>query len=172
MRQSKEFARLEKFKYFGAEAEQAPEETQKRNSSPLGQNHPTEILQGHTGTVASLQFSFDGAALCSGSHDGTVILWDCSSWQMKHKFTAINKTPVWACSLSADATLLAFGCGDGENEFLWSSVVGDAGSWPSLSHHFLAAGSIEFWDPAQGTLLLAFQGHSSYVTECSRLQRR
>lgn len=41
---------------------------------------PTAILRGHTGEIRDLQFTADGATLASASFDGTVRLWDTSTW--------------------------------------------------------------------------------------------
>ncbi|OAX32532.1 hypothetical protein K503DRAFT_805154 [Rhizopogon vinicolor AM-OR11-026] len=40
-------------------------------------------LNGHTNTVETLDISPDGGILASGSGDGTVSLWDTTTWQSK-----------------------------------------------------------------------------------------
>ena len=39
------------------------------------------IIEGHTGAVDCVQFSFDGKLLASKSSDGTVRLWSCDTWE-------------------------------------------------------------------------------------------
>src|SRR5205085_1891869 len=38
-------------------------------------------IEGHTGGVNSIAFSFNGSLLASKSHDGTVRLWRCDTWE-------------------------------------------------------------------------------------------
>ncbi|KAJ3007101.1 WD repeat-containing protein 18 [Thoreauomyces humboldtii] len=45
------------------------------------------VFTGHTQTVTSLAFSFDGSLLLSGSEDGTAIVWDTSSKQALRTFS-------------------------------------------------------------------------------------
>lgn len=108
--------RQRKFEYFGATDENAGKNTEtSRPGSPKGDAEPLRVLDAHEGAVVALEFSRDGSVLCSVSHDGSVALWDTRSWTLRHRLHSISGSPVWTCHLSADATLLAMGCGDGSS---------------------------------------------------------
>ncbi|QFQ96868.1 hypothetical protein F9278_12300 [Streptomyces phaeolivaceus] len=64
-------------------------------------------LTGHTGTVSALAHGPDGTTLASGSHDGTVRLWDTGSGDLDATLTAsLTEGPV-ALSFSPDGRTLA-----------------------------------------------------------------
>jgi len=46
----------------------------------------TDVLHGHTDLVTALAYSPDGKCLASGSHDGTVRLWDLATGRVLHVF--------------------------------------------------------------------------------------
>lgn len=84
-----------------------------RPSSPKGEDQPLKVLRGHKGPVISVEFNHSGSMLCSGSHDGTVLLWNVKTWTILHRLESISGSPVWSCHMSSDSSLLAMGCGDG-----------------------------------------------------------
>ncbi|KAI8084436.1 WD40-repeat-containing domain protein [Halteromyces radiatus] len=55
------------------------------------------MFSGHTGSINSLDLSFDGTLLISGSNDGNCIVWDVASRQSLRKFTS-HKGPVTSVS--------------------------------------------------------------------------
>lgn len=113
LRKAKESARQRKFEYFGTSAEGEEGMPEGRASSPKGEDEPLRILRGHRAPVISVEFNRSGSMLCSGSHDGTVALWDVKSWTVRYRLESISGSPVWSCHLSSDSSLLAMGCGDG-----------------------------------------------------------
>jgi WD40 repeat protein len=160
-----------------------------RASSPKGEDEPLRILRGHRAPVISVEFNRSGAMLCSGSHDGTVALWDVKSWTVRYRLESISGSPVWSCHLSSDSSLLAMGCGDGrffvkQGWGNWGEGAGEAnrvryaesavlrGARFRFNMHYSQCrllsrlGSIDFWDPVQGSVLLTFKGHDSYIMGC------
>ena len=80
-------------------------------------------LSGHTGQVGCLTFSSDGKSLVSGSHDGTVKLWDMQTGGAVRTFHGQHD---WflSVSISADCTRIASGS-DAGRIFLWDTKTGE-----------------------------------------------
>ena len=93
------------------------------------------LLTGHTNSVWSLAFSPDGKTLASGSLDGSIRLWDVTTWQHKQIPTEDIVTSV---VFSPDGKTLA-------------SV---SGSWE---------GTISLWDAATGRHKKTLRGHTDAV---------
>ena len=85
---------------------------------------PSVTLNGHTGSVTSLEFSRDGAQLLSGSLDHTARLWDVAAARSLLEFQGHN-WPVWqaAFSPSPDHRIMATAGQDGR-VIVWSTVDG------------------------------------------------
>ena len=93
-------------------------------------------LSGHTDEVNSLNFSFDGAMLVSGSNDKTVKLWDIQTGGVIKTFH--NHTNwVQSVSISPDCTVIASGAKDR---------------------------TICIWDLQTGGCCHTIGGHNSYIT--------
>jgi WD40 repeat protein/predicted Ser/Thr protein kinase len=116
-------------------------------------------LPGHAGTVTCATFSPDGNRLATGSHDGTIKIWDAEQHTCvaTHKITPIA---VWSLAFTPDGQTLVAGCNEGIQ--LW-----DLDSW-SLRRNFpgiqadvsrtgtlLAATASNpfFWEPAGSVAL-------------------
>jgi len=69
-------------------------------------------LEKHTGWVNSIAFHPNGRILASGSHDGTVRLWDVTSGQ-EMQWPLQGTAPVYSVAFSPDGRTLAWGSGDG-----------------------------------------------------------
>ena len=93
------------------------------------------LLTGHTSSVWSLAFSPDGKTLASGSLDGSIRLWDVTTWQHKQILTEDIVTSV---VFSPDGKTLA-------------SI---SGSWE---------GTISLWDAATGQHRETLTGHTDAV---------
>ncbi|EDQ90311.1 uncharacterized protein MONBRDRAFT_24633 [Monosiga brevicollis MX1] len=129
--------KAQKLAYFNAAPAEAPTAPVARELSPLGQQEPERVLEGHSAPVVAVRFSPDGQMLASASHDGTVILWDTFDGTQLAVLEANTRSPVWTCSFSNDGSILCLGSGDGH---------------------------IDFFDALTRSLLLSFQAHTSYVT--------
>ena len=93
-------------------------------------------LQGHTDTVASLEFSHDGCLLASGGYDGIVNIWESSTGTLKHKLEGPSGTVEWLQWHPKGHLVLA-----GSDDFT---------AW--------------LWNADEGTSMQVFHGHSGPVT--------
>jgi WD40 repeat protein/tRNA A-37 threonylcarbamoyl transferase component Bud32 len=97
-----------------------------------------QALEGHTADVYAVAFNHDGSLLATGAADGTVRLWDASTWRqvavLEH---GVN---VYGVAFSPDGARLACACGDG---------------------------SIRFWDVATRQEVAALRGHGDYVHQAA-----
>jgi len=112
-------------------------------------------LFGNADDIVSLAFSPNGAVLASASNNGTIILWDTSTWKKLRSFSPGN-----VVTFSPDGRYLVSGSRDGRI-ILWDVTTGDqlqsidtkSGEIISLvfkDQHTLASGSadgtIQIWD--------------------------
>ncbi|MEG3862411.1 AAA-like domain-containing protein [Microcoleus sp. herbarium12] len=147
---------------------QALDEVQERNR-----------LEGHKGTVFSVNFSPDGKTIASGSVDKTVKIWGIDGTLLK-TLEGHNAT-VYSVSFSPNGRLLASASGDNTIK-LWSlesnQVKTLSGhSEPVLSVCFspdgrlLASASddstIKIWSLERGSLLTTLKGHQKSVLSVS-----
>ncbi|HMP80253.1 MAG TPA: WD40 repeat domain-containing protein, partial [Pirellulaceae bacterium] len=78
----------------------------------LKQDEPTfpepQWLSGHTESVWAVTFSHDGQLMASGGELGTVILWNCSTWQPVAEFRQVSDR-IRSLAFSPDQATLAVG---------------------------------------------------------------
>ena len=128
-------------------------------------------LRGHTNIVGCAAFSPDGARLATGSHDGTVRIWNANSGAF---ITTLNVTTsaVWSVGFTPDARWLMASCN--ENVQMWDTATwrrstNYPGELAALSArgNFLAtadsspffyevAGPVRVWNWRTGQLLARF----------------
>jgi WD40 repeat protein/serine/threonine protein kinase len=100
----------------------------------VAKKESVQVLKEHLDSVTALAFNRDGSLLASGSRDGTVRLWNTTTW----KEVAILKqgTTTYGIAFTPDGTRLATGCADN---------------------------SIRFWDVLTGQEVTELRSHGSYV---------
>jgi WD40 repeat protein len=100
----------------------------------LARTEQVHLLEGHTAAVHALTVSRDGHWLASGSGDGTVRLWDTTTWQPA---AVLNQgSIVYGVAFTPDGTRLACAC---------------------------ANNTIRLWDVATRQPVCDLHGHGAYV---------
>ncbi|EAU29371.1 conserved hypothetical protein [Aspergillus terreus NIH2624] len=134
--------------------------------SSLIEETPPEVIDGHSGTVGIVAFSFDKKILASGSIDKTVKLWDVITGSLLYTLEG-HLDLIWAVEFSPDGRLLASGSNDGAiklwdtyNGALQHTLDGHSGAIRAVAFspgcQLLASGStdntVKVWNSADGTL--------------------
>ena len=146
-------------------------------------NHPfaqdrnipfSEVDEGHVGSVSSIAFSPDGNTLLSGSHDGTLILWDVVTGKQLRSIDGHRKNgqrfSITSVAFSPDGKSLLAACDDKTLRF-WDAATGAelrVFNNPDYSHTAvfspdgtMVAGanceSVILWDALTGRLLHTFR---------------
>lgn len=81
-----------------------------------------QILEGHSGSVWSVDFSPDGRLLAAGSHDKKIQLWDTATGAL-HQTLEGHSSAVQSVAFSSDNKLLASGSFDDTVRF-WDPITG------------------------------------------------
>ncbi|MDE0021100.1 MAG: Ig-like domain-containing protein [Candidatus Poribacteria bacterium] len=136
-----------------------------------------QILSEHTGTVWSVAYSPDSAALASGSDDNTIRIWNPNTGKtlrtlMEHtgSIVSVAYSPDGSrlASASADNTIMVWNPNTGD---LLQTLIGHTDTVRSAAYSpdgsRLASASrddtVRIWNPNTGDLLQTLPGHADYV---------
>ncbi|MBU1050534.1 WD40 repeat domain-containing protein [Candidatus Bipolaricaulota bacterium] len=100
-------------------------------------------LPGHANTLLGLAFSQDGRLFGSSTLDGVVQVWDRSTWQVIHEFSAPS-LPAWRLFFLADNARISLG-----NGTVWNIASGELEHVLTRSHK-VAFSSDGVWMAAHG----------------------
>lgn len=139
---------------------------------------PPGERDGHVGRIAAISYSPDGRYLASASFDGTVKLWDASTYQVIRTLTGTGG-PILALAWHPKGDLLATGDRD-KVAALWDVKTGDCisrleGHGDMIVHlafnrsgERLATGSVDrtarIYDVKSGQCLHVLAGHDDAIT--------
>jgi WD40 repeat protein len=134
-------------------------------------------LTGHSHSVYTVAYSFDGKSLASGSYDQTVKIWDLATGQDFYTLTG-HTEPVYSVAYSPVNPNLASGSGD-KTVKIWDTLtgqeirtlIGHTDSVNSIAYspdgQNLASGSwdktIKIWDLVTGQDIYTLKGHTDAV---------
>jgi WD40 repeat protein len=136
------------------------------------------VLEGHSGTVNSVQFSPDGSKLASASDDKKVIVWDPSTGARLHTLEG-HSGMVSAVQFSPDGSKLA-SASDDSKVIVWDPSTG--AELQTLEGHSGMVRAVQFspdnsklasasddsrvivWDPSTGAQLHTLESHSGMVS--------
>ncbi|MFG1679212.1 hypothetical protein ACGFNP_03505 [Nonomuraea sp. NPDC049269] len=116
---------------------------------PAGARAPLpDLLHGHTGLVATLAFSPDGATLASGGSDGTIRLWDVRTATPKGTPMVGHRADIIALAFAPDGRTIASSGGD-ETVRFWNTRTGR-----QIGESMTASRASELSFSADGALLV------------------
>ena len=140
--------------------------------------HKETLIEEDTNSVFTVAYSPDGASLVSGSKDGTILLWDTTTYQLKAELTGYSD----AIAFSPDSSTLAI-AGQDRKIRLWDAVSGehkltltentdevyslvfnpDGGTFAGIG----GDSTIRLWDAVTGEHLQTITGHTRSVSSIS-----
>ena len=136
-------------------------------------------LTEHIDAVFTVAYSPDGLSFISGSGDGTILLWDAKTYQLKTELTG----DLYAIAFSPDGKTLAIGSRDIKKIELWDAVSGEHKT--TLTEHTDNVGNLIFnpdgrtfagiggdstirlWDAVTGEHLKTITGHTKSISSIS-----
>ncbi|KAF8064408.1 hypothetical protein FPV67DRAFT_221177 [Lyophyllum atratum] len=116
-----------------------------------------QLLEGHSGTICSIDFSPDGTHIVSGSYDKTIRIWDVETRQLIGEPMASHKTAVSSVAFSPDGNQICSFSGDYTLR-IWNNDLRDtfdtrmSGFSPNGELIFSVSQDdhIRLWDPRAG----------------------
>ena len=164
-------------------ARSATNTPQDRNSLPAS-GPPGRLLAtltGHAGGVLAVALSGDGRLVASGSHEGTIRLWETAHGRLVATLQG-HTGGVQSVALSGDGRVLVSGSHDGTIKLWATQGVHEGGQLlATLKGHASAVrcvalsgdgelvascsvdGTIKLWTAPEGLLLATLQGHTSGI---------
>ncbi|KAF8717268.1 WD domain, G-beta repeat, partial [Rhizoctonia solani] len=141
-----------------------------------------EPLKGHVSTVSSVDFSLDGTRIVSGSHDGSIRVWDVETGQLvlgplqghSNLINSVQYSPDETCiaSCSYDGTIRTWDATTGETRLVIKPPEEHRSSISSIRYspdgaHIVAGlsnGKLYVWQASIGALVLGpLQAHTHAV---------
>jgi ribosome assembly protein SQT1 len=129
-------------------------------------------LQGHTDTVADIQFNFDGEFVATAGYDNRVGIWETKTGKLVHFLDGPGDAIDWvrwhpkgnliACG-SADTTAWLWNAKSGLflNAFAGHSSVVTCGTWTNDGQHLVTGSedaSVRVWNPKTAECIHTFSG--------------
>jgi WD40 repeat protein/tRNA A-37 threonylcarbamoyl transferase component Bud32 len=138
-------------------------------------------MKGHESPPVMLCYSADGTRLISGSHDGTVRVWNTSTGEQVYKVTG-HRQPVGKAELSRDhRRLVTFGwqtktailwdgktgkpiaaLGGHEQDLAWANFNGKGDQVLTVEHY--PSCQMRLWSAETGRLVAVLKGHEDQLT--------
>jgi WD40 repeat protein len=117
------------------------------------------VLEGHTNRISALDFNADGTRLVSASRDGSLIIWDMSSYSALTAPLIGHNDAVETVRFNPSGTIIASGSRD-TRIILWSAETGEP-LGPALVNHENWVNDITF--SPDGRLMLSVSGDQSMI---------
>lgn len=142
-------------------------------------------LTGHTDTISSIKFNFDGSILATGGMDGCVKLWKTDTGRCLHSLSGPGDSVEWISWHPRGNVILA-GCAD-YTTWMWSADSGECmqvftghsasvtcGDFSADGKLVITGGgegdsSLRFWDPRSGVCKTTLQGSHFHVAGLTAL---
>ncbi|KZP22853.1 WD40 repeat-like protein, partial [Athelia psychrophila] len=141
---------------------------------------PTQVFEGHSGSVNSVAFSPDGQCIASGSSDNTIRIWDAKTGSLLAEPFEGHTDYVFSVAFSPDSQRVASGSRD-KTIRVWDAQTGALIAGPFKGHtgyvhsvafspdsQRIASGSedktVRIWDAKTGSLIAGpFEGHTNCI---------
>lgn len=133
--------------------------------------HQSVIMYGHREEINSVMYSPTGKEVVSASNDGSIIIWDANTGNMKHELKG-HEGCVNFASYNPQSNRIVSGSNDGTIR-VWDAVIGkeilkiNVEEWIKTAVYSpdgsriatVAQGTIQLWDSEDGTEILTIPVH-------------